>query len=101
MRRGTRTRRAHARAALDAGGRVNIGRLLVNSPNLLPAALIAAGFVIVLVLWLYPPQVRLLPARFRWILPGLRVLALLALASALLRPVMIRPRTASEQGAIA
>ncbi len=80
---------------------MNIGRLLLNSPNLLPAVLIAAGLVFIVVLWLYPPQVRLLPARFRWILPGLRVLALLALASAILRPVMIRPRTASEQGAIA
>jgi hypothetical protein len=79
---------------------MNIGRLLFNSPNLLPAVLIASGLVLVVVLWLYPPQVRLLPARFRWLLPGLRVLALMALAAAMLRPVMVRPRTASEQGAI-
>ncbi|HTL29147.1 MAG TPA: hypothetical protein VL282_08000 [Tepidisphaeraceae bacterium] len=79
---------------------MNIGRLLFNSPNLLPAVLIIGAMVLVLVLWLYPSEVRLLPARFRWLLPALRVLGLIALASALLRPVMVRPRTTAEQGAV-
>jgi hypothetical protein len=44
---------------------MNIGRLLFTSPNLLPAVLIVGGLLLLLVLWLYPAQVRLLPARFR------------------------------------
>lgn len=50
--------------------------------------------------WLYPSQVRLLPRAWRWILPGLRTAAIVALALMVLKPVLIRPKSVSEAGAV-
>jgi hypothetical protein len=51
-------------------------------------------------IWLYLPQVRALAQPWRLILPGLRAIALLVLVVAILRPVVVRPRSSGEAGAI-
>ncbi len=65
-----------------------------------PVAILAAVVVMAAVWWLYPPQVKALSVRWRWVLPALRAAALGALAMSLLKPVAARPKTAAEQGAI-
>jgi hypothetical protein len=75
-------------------------RILWHSPHLFAAALLAALGVLALVGWLYPPQVTRFHSRWRWLLPGLRIAALLALAVSILRPVVVRPKTSRELGAV-
>jgi hypothetical protein len=70
-----------------------------QSPQMLAAALLVAGGIIAAVTLLYPPQVRSLPAMWRWALPGLRCLALVLLAASLARPVAQRLLGEEEQGA--
>src|SRR5687767_291703 len=72
--------------------------LLWDSPGAVPLAVGAAIAVIVAVWWLYPPQVRTLRRPWRWMLPSARAAALLAVAAALLQPVVVRPKTGGEQG---
>ena len=64
-----------------------------------PVLLGAAG-LLVLVALLYRRQARALPGRWRWLLPALRVLALVALVISIARPVLTRPREAEERGTI-
>src|SRR4051794_10048341 len=74
--------------------------LQLHSPQNLPLALLLMAGVIAVTLWLYPPQVRLLGSMWRWILPLLRVAALAAIAFSFLQPVIIRPKTSTERGAV-
>jgi len=54
----------------------------------------------VAVWWWYPPQVRTLSRAWRWTLPTLRSLAVVALAVAVLKPVFVRPKAVEETGAV-
>jgi hypothetical protein len=74
--------------------------LLWDLPAALPFVLAAAVVVTAAVWWLYPRQVRMISLPWRWILPAARTAALLAIVVALLQPVVVRPKTASEQGGV-
>ena len=50
--------------------------------------------------WLYPSQVRALGRRARWVLPALRGIALVALATSLAKPTVLRQASTSERGSI-
>ena len=71
-----------------------------HSLQSLPLSLLLITAVIAVTLWLYPPQVRLLGGVWRWSLPLLRAAALAAIVISLLKPVIIRPKTAIERGAV-
>jgi hypothetical protein len=75
-------------------------RLLWHDAHAWPIAGIILAAAVVIVTWLYPPQVRQLPHAWRWILPGLRALAVAALALSLLKPAVARPPSPAEQGPI-
>lgn len=77
-----------------------LAKLLWNSANLALLTLIVSVVVVLCTIWLYPPQTRALGKRWQWLLPTLRVAALLLLAISLLKPTLLRPRTADEQAAI-
>ena len=77
-----------------------LAQVLLNSPRSLPVAVVAALAVVVAVFWLYPAQVREVRWYWRWVLPGLRAAGMLALAAALLKPAVMRPKTADERGAV-
>jgi len=64
---------------------------------------VAAGVMVAMVAitWLYPSQLRYVGFPWRWLLPGLRTAALLALLLSLLKPVAARLATADERGALA
>jgi hypothetical protein len=66
---------------------------------MLAAALLAAAGIVAAVFLLYPAQVKSLPAFWRWSLPALRCLALLAVAASLARPVAQRVLSQPEPGA--
>src|SRR3954470_3628370 len=66
----------------------------------LPLAVAVTAAAFALTLWLYPPQVSTLTRRWRWMMPALRAAAIAALAIALLRPVVIRPKTSAERGVV-
>ena len=70
-----------------------------QSPQMLAAALLVTAGIVVAVSLLYPAQVRSLPAGWRFVLPGLRCLALVVLAAALARPAAERVLGEEEQGA--
>ena len=57
--------------------------------------LLLAGIVL-----LYWPQVKGLNRGWQWVLPGLRGMAMLALAGSVLRPVISRSKTVEERGAV-
>lgn len=77
-----------------------LASLYWNSLHSLPMALLLLTGIAAVTLWLYPPQVRLLRQPWRWGLPGLRAAALGALVLSILQPVLIRPKTAVERGAV-
>src|SRR5688572_9871538 len=77
-----------------------LAQLLWQSPSLTPAALAVLAIALAAVLWLYPPQLRVIARRWRWGLPILRTMAVVALAVAMLRPVVVRPSAPGELGAI-
>src|SRR5947209_3879621 len=72
-----------------------------ESPRLLPAAIAAGALLAAAVVWFYPAQVRLVRRPWRWLMPGLRALGLVALALALARPVAVRREPAGERGTVA
>src|SRR4051794_37483775 len=74
--------------------------LLWNSPALVPIAIAVSLLIAAAVVWSYWPQMRSLRGPWRWLLPSLRGIALVVLAISLVRPVIIRPRTSAERGAI-
>jgi hypothetical protein len=77
-----------------------LASLYWNSLHSLPITLLLLAGIAAVTLWLYPPQVRLLRQPWRWGLPGLRTAALGALVISILQPVLIRPKTAVERGAV-
>src|SRR4051794_34844907 len=74
--------------------------LLWHSPALIPIAIAASLLIAGVVVWMYWPQMRRLHGPWRWMLPSLRGVALVVLAISIVRPVIVRPRTAVERGAI-
>lgn len=68
--------------------------------ELWPVALAAVALLTAALMFLYAPQVRLLPWPWRGLLPLLRGAAMLALAVSILRPVLIGTKTVQEQGAV-
>ena len=77
-----------------------LSQVLWNSPRSLPVAAAVALLTVVAVVWLYPAQVKGLSFGWRWGLPVLRAMGLLALAGALLKPVVLRPKSADERAAV-
>ena len=77
-----------------------LAQVFWNSPRSLPGAVVVGLVTVVAVLWLYPPQVKGLAWHWRWGLPMLRAGGMLALAVALLKPSVLRPKTSDEQGAV-
>jgi hypothetical protein len=78
-----------------------VAQIFLRAANLGPLSL---GMIIALalaVLWLYRPQVTELNGGWRALLPMLRVIAVLALAASLVKPVAVRPASASERGVVA
>src|SRR5579872_570066 len=73
--------------------------LVWESWDLWPLAAAAGAMLTLVVLWLYPAQVR--GAGWgRWLPPLLRWLAVVALALSLLKPVVLQPKTAEQWGAV-
>lgn len=64
--------------------------------DLLPVSVIIVALGLALVIWLYLPQLRNKYRRWRWLVPTFRMGLILALAVAILRPVVIRPRGAGD-----
>jgi hypothetical protein len=77
-----------------------LARVLWHSPDAIPIAVAMAALLASAVLWLYPPQTRDLPRLWRWGMPALRGMAVAALVIALVRPVVLRPRTATREAPI-
>ncbi|HEY8668676.1 MAG TPA: hypothetical protein VIL86_18660 [Tepidisphaeraceae bacterium] len=77
-----------------------VGQILWHGIGALPAALIVVALVALAVLWLYPDQLRNVAKPWHWVLPLLRMLALGMIAVSLLKPVLVRPKSAEERGAV-
>src|SRR5688572_22066636 len=77
-----------------------VAQVIWQSPQLAPAAVAMAAIVAAAVLWLYPPQTRIVPRGWRWTMPTLRALAAAALTIAVAQPIILRPRTTARQGAV-
>ncbi len=77
-----------------------VAQIRWNAPHMLPLVVALAVALLAAVAWLYPAQARGVRRPWRWVLPGLRAAALLALTASLLQPVMYRPRQAGERGAV-
>jgi len=77
-----------------------LSSVLFHSPGLLPIAIVVLFAVVAAVLWLYPGQVRNVNPPWRWIIPGLRMAALLALAISIIKPVVVREKTSEERGSV-
>ena len=77
-----------------------LGQVLWQSPDAVPIAVALAAVLASTVLWLYPPQTRGIPWIWRWVMPALRGMAATALVVALVRPMVLRPRTATREGPI-
>jgi hypothetical protein len=75
-------------------------RILWHSPQLWPVALLGAAVLVGALILLYLPQLRPVHRSWRLLLPSLRLSAVLVIAIAILRPVVVRPRTSAEAGAI-
>src|SRR6478672_613902 len=71
-----------------------------QSPWLLPVAAGAGALLAAAVVWLYPAQVRQVGRPWRWLMPALRVAALLALAVSLARPVVLRATSPNDHGPV-
>ena len=77
-----------------------VAQILWNSLHLLPLVVALAVALAAAVRVALPAQVRRVRRPWRWVLPGLRAAALLALAASLLQPVVQRLRRAEERGAV-
>ena len=77
-----------------------LAMVLWQNPELGAIAVAVAATALAAVLWLYPPQIREEGQRWRWMLPGLRGMVIVALAVSLLKPVVTGPRSEAERGAI-
>lgn len=77
-----------------------VAQVLWRSPDYVPLAVALAAVLASAVLWLYPPQTRGIGRTWRWTMPVLRGMAAAALVVALVRPMVLRPRTATREGPI-
>jgi hypothetical protein len=77
-----------------------VTHLTIHPPSWLPLSLAAGALLALATLWLYAPQLAELGRAWRVLLPGLRLVAVAALALSVLRPSVLRPRTPAEEGAI-
>ncbi len=77
-----------------------IAALVWNAARQWPLAMLVALVLVTFVVWMYRPQLNRLTSIWRWTLPVLRSLALLALALSIIKPVMVRPASRSEWGGI-
>lgn len=75
------------------------GALIFEAPGLWPLAMAAGAILTAAVLWLYPVQVRA-AGPVGWIIPSLRWLAVAVLTLALLKPVILLPRSSQEMGPV-
>jgi len=66
----------------------------------LPFAFIAMAVGLVLLVWLYRPQVRLAGPLIRWMLPLLRGAAIVALLASILKPVLATTASQAQRGAV-
>lgn len=73
-----------------------LGELQWQGLNLLPVAVLVAAVGLVAIIWLYLPQLRQMKRIWRWVLPSLRMGVVLAVAVAILRPVVVRQRGAGD-----
>jgi hypothetical protein len=78
-----------------------VGDVYWELPQRWPA--VAGGILaaLLVIVWMYPSQLRYVGLPWRWLLPSLRTAALLALLLSLLKPVAVRLATADERGALA
>jgi hypothetical protein len=74
--------------------------LLWHSPGRISSVIGASMLIVAIVFWVYWQQVRELRVPWRWMLPSLRGVALVVLVISLIQPVIVRPRTSAERGAI-
>lgn len=79
----------------------SLARIEWQGLSALPVAVAVSAGVLAVVLWLYPRQVRTLENPWRWLLPGLRAVALVVLSLSLLKPVTLGSRQPNEAGALA
>src|SRR5438876_541612 len=77
-----------------------LAALIWQSPQFSTIATALVAVIVAAVAWAYSPQLRAAPPRWGWLLPGLRIVALIALAVSVLKPVAARPRAAWEKGAV-
>src|SRR3954468_23732295 len=77
-----------------------LAALSMQSLRWLPISVVAAALALAGTWWLYRPQVRLRSRGMRVMLPLVRMMALLALAVALIKPVILRAKTTAEQGTL-
>src|SRR5205814_1021048 len=81
------------------GGKV-VDNVAWRGMEVWPVALLALGLAAGGVAIFYGQQGRVLGGVWRWLLPGLRASALVAIAISILRPVLIRAKSSEEQGAV-
>ena len=82
-------------------GTAFVATMLWQSPWMLPAAIATATAVLSAVVLLYLPQMQEVPRGWKWVMPLLRMSAVVVLAFSMAQPTVLRPRTARQQGAIA
>src|SRR4051812_973239 len=78
----------------------NLANIAWRGMELWPVALRAVGVAAGGVAVFYGQQARALWGVWRWLLPGLRTSALVAIAISILRPVLIRAKSSEEEGAV-
>src|SRR5690349_19060598 len=74
--------------------------LLWHSPAMMPLAILASLVIVAVVVALDWRQMRVLAGPWKWLLPAIRGIALVVLAISIVRPVIVRPKTTRERGAI-
>jgi len=77
-----------------------LAELSLQALRWLPVALMAVTVAVWGTWWLYRPQLRLRGRVMRWLLPAVRMTALVALAVALVKPVVLRAKSVAERGAL-
>lgn len=75
-----------------------LAALHLQQGGLLPAALAVAALALLAIAAFYHPQVRALPQRLSVLPPLLRLAAMLALATALLKPAILQTQPAAREG---
>jgi hypothetical protein len=77
-----------------------LAQVLWQSPAQAPTVIAFIAVLGAAVIAFYPPQTRGVPRLWRWVMPGVRTMAVVALALTVAQPVVLRPRTAARQGVV-